>query len=51
MEREEVTKATEKYKRIKNILELVDKRTPKGKEKFVLKNINLMFNDIANYGK
>ena len=51
LEREEVTKATEKYKRIKNILELVDKRTPKGKEKFVLKNINLMFNDIANYGK
>jgi hypothetical protein len=30
---------------------MIDKRTPKGKEKLVLKNINLMFNDIANYGK
>jgi hypothetical protein len=51
LERKSVLEMEQKYTRLSTILEMIDKRTPKGKEKLVLKNINLMFNDIANYGK
>jgi hypothetical protein len=51
LERKSVLEMEQKYTRLSSILEMIDKRTPKGKEKLVLKNINLMFNDIANYGK
>jgi hypothetical protein len=51
LERKSVLEMEQKYTRLSSILEMIDKRTQKGKEKLVLKNINLMFNDIANYGK
>ena len=51
LERENVTRMETKYKRIEDILSLIDKKTPNGKEKFILKKVNLMFNDIADYGQ
>lgn len=39
----------EKYKRLQNIIELIDRRIPKGKEYFMLKKINQMFNSITDY--
>ena len=50
LERENVTRLETKYKRIEDILSIIDKKTPNGKEKFILKKVNLMFNDIADYG-
>lgn len=50
LERENVTRMETKYKRIEDILSIIDKKTPNGKEKFILKKVNLMFNDIADYG-
>lgn len=50
LERENVTRMETKYKRIEDILSIIDKKTPNGKEKFILKKVNLMFNDIAEYG-
>jgi hypothetical protein len=50
LERESVTRMETKYKRIEDILSIIDKKTPNGKEKFILKKVNLMFNDIADYG-
>ena len=51
LERENVTRMETKYKRIEDILSIIDKKTPNGKEKFILKKVNLMFNDIADYGQ
>jgi hypothetical protein len=51
LERESVTQMEMKYKRIEDILSLIDKKTPNGKEKFILKKVNLMFNDISDYGQ
>ena len=48
LERESVTQMEMKYKRIADILNVIDKKTPNGREKFILKRINLMFNDIAD---
>ena len=39
----------EKHKRLKNIIEFIDNRTPTGKEFFILKKINQMFNGITDY--
>ena len=50
LERESVTRMETKYKRIEDILSIIDKKTSNGKEKFILKKVNLMFNDIAEYG-
>ena len=50
LERENVIRMETKYKRIEDILSIIDKKTPNGKEKFILKKVNLMFNDIADYG-
>jgi hypothetical protein len=51
LERENVTRMETKYKRIEDILSIIDKKTPNGKEKFILKKVNLMFNDISDYGQ
>lgn len=48
LERDNVTQMEMKYKRIVDILNVIDKKTPNGREKFILKKINLMFNDIAD---
>jgi hypothetical protein len=48
LERDNVTQMEKKYKRIADIMNLIDKKTPNGREKFILKRINLMFNDIAD---
>lgn len=42
-------KRYERYKRLENIIELLDSRTPRGKESFILKKINLMLNGITDY--
>jgi hypothetical protein len=41
----------DKYKRLEKILEYVENRTPIGKESFVLRKINLMFNGLSDYGQ
>lgn len=51
LEKEKFKSTMEKYERISDILSFIDKKTPAGKEKFVFKNIKLMFNEIANYGE
>lgn len=41
----------DKYKRLENIIEYIENRTPIGKESFVLRKINLMFNGLSDYGQ
>jgi hypothetical protein len=41
----------DKYKRLEKILEYIENRTPIGKESFVLRKINLMFNGLSDYGQ
>lgn len=50
LERDNITKMEMKYKRILDILEVIDKKTKNGEEKFILRRVNLMFNEIAEYG-
>jgi hypothetical protein len=38
-----------KYKRIKDIIEIINERTPTGKEEFIKTKINQMFNGISKY--
>ena len=45
-ERNEIIKVKEKYNRIKKIINLVAERTHVGKEEFIEKKINQMFNGI-----
>jgi adenine-specific DNA methylase len=49
LERNALLKEVQKYKRLKNIIEYIDKRTPNDKESFVLRKINLMFNGLTDY--
>ena len=51
LEKNTLTKKLEKYKRLDNIIEFIDSRTPSGKESFIFKKINLMFNGITDYGQ
>jgi adenine-specific DNA methylase len=51
LDRNALLKEVQKHKRLKNIIEYIDKRTPNGKESLVLRKINLMFNGITNYDK
>ena len=46
IERNEIIKVQEKYNRIKKIINLVAERTHVGKEEFIEKKINQMFNGI-----
>lgn len=46
---DELTLNNNKYRRLENIIKLIDSRTPTGKESFVLKKINSMFNGITDY--
>jgi hypothetical protein len=45
-ERNEIIKVQEKYNRIKKIINLVAERTHFGKEEFIERKINEMFNGI-----
>ena len=45
-ERNEIIKVQEKYNRIKKIINLVAERTHVGKEEFIERKINQMFNGI-----
>jgi hypothetical protein len=45
-ERREIIKVQEKYNRIKKIINLVAERTHVGKEEFIERKINQMFNGI-----
>lgn len=47
LERSYVIRMDEKYKRLKNIIEVIDKRTPDGDEAFIERQINQMFNGIT----
>ena len=49
LEKSNLEKRYEGYKRLENIIELIDSRTPRGKESFILKKINLMLNGITDY--
>lgn len=49
LEKVNLEKRYEGYKRLENIIELIDSRTPRGKESFILKKINLMLNGITDY--
>lgn len=49
LEKANLEKRYEGYKRLENIIELIDSRTPRGKESFMLKKINLMLNGITDY--
>lgn len=49
LERNNFSKKIDKYKRLSAIIKLVDDRTIKGKEFFILKKINQMFNGIIDY--
>lgn len=46
-----LTKKLDKYKRLHNIIEFIDSRTPTGKESFILRKINLMLNGLTDYGQ
>lgn len=50
LEREQLEQKINRYERIKKIIELVDVRTPIGKEYFIYKKINLMYNGLIDYG-
>jgi hypothetical protein len=49
LERTNLLKKIDKYKRLSDIIQLVDGRTQKGRESFVFKKINQMFNGITDY--
>lgn len=51
LEKNDLLKKMEKYKRLKNIIEFIDSRTPSGKESFMLRKINLMINGLTDYGQ
>ena len=51
LDRNALLKEVQKHRRLKNIIEYVDKRTPNGKESLVLRKINLMFNGLTDYGQ
>lgn len=51
LEKTNLEKRFDKYKRLENIIEYIDSRTPSGKESFVLRKINLMFNGLTDYGQ
>lgn len=51
LEKNDLIKQLEKYKRLKNIIEFIDSRTPRGKESFMLRKINLMINGLTDYGQ
>jgi hypothetical protein len=51
LENNTLTKKAEKYKRLNNIIEFIDSRTPTGKESLILRKINLMFNGLTDYGQ
>ena len=51
LERINLKNRLDKYKRLDNIIEYIDSRTPRGKESFVLRKINLMFNGTTDYGQ
>lgn len=49
LEKVNLEKRFERYKRLDNIIELIDSRTPRGSESFIFKKINLMLNGITDY--
>jgi hypothetical protein len=51
LDNKNLTKKLDKYKRLHNIIEFIDSRTPKGKESFILRKINLMLNGLTDYGQ
>ena len=51
LDRNALLKEVQKHRRLKNIIEYIDKRTPNGKESIVLRKINLMFNGLTDYGQ
>lgn len=51
LDRNALLEQVQKHKRLKNIIEFIDSRTPSGKESFVLRKINLMFNGITDYDR
>lgn len=51
LNRNALLEEVQKYRRLKNIIEFIDSRTPSGKESFVLRKINLMFNGITDYDR
>jgi len=51
LSRNALLEEVQKHKRLKNIIEFIDSRTPRGKESFVLRKINLMFNGITDYDR
>jgi len=51
LDNKNLTKKLEKYKRLNNIIEFIDSRTPTGKESLILRKINLMFNGLTDYGQ
>ena len=51
LDRNTLLEEVQKHRRLKNIIEFIDSRTPTGKESFVLRKINLMFNGITDYDR
>jgi hypothetical protein len=51
LDRNALLEEVQKHRRLRNIIEFIDSRTPSGKESFVLRQINLMFNGLTDYGQ
>ncbi len=51
LDRNALLEEVQKHRRLSNIIEFIDSRTPSGKESFVLRKINLMFNGITDYDR
>ena len=51
LDRNALLEEAQKHRRLRNIIEFIDSRTPRGKESFVLRQINLMFNGLTDYGQ
>ena len=51
LENNALNKELNKHQRLKNIIEFIDSRTPTGKESYMLRKINLMFNGLTDYGQ
>ena len=51
LENKSLTEKLDKHKRLTNIIEFIDSRTPRGKEHFMLRKINLMINGLTDYGQ
>ena len=51
LDRNTLLAEVQKHRRLRNIIEFIDSRTPRGKESFVLRQINLMFNGLTDYGQ